>query len=222
MSAFSLSVAILYHRRLREAWEKYRNAKSVLEDVMISFSRQLKRHDGQVETSARKIDFLMRQSKLLAEGLGELQTLRAEMGALPSAENIKMGIAIVQDRVKGFDSALDALSRKVSGIETLQRNEKVVEPRIESAIPIKREKALEPLTETELSVLELLSSEGEKTSPEVKERIKLSREHTARLMKKLYEKGYLERNSGKTPFAYHLKEEMQKILRKPEQRSSPN
>lgn len=187
---------------------------------MISFGRQLKRHDGQVETSAKKIDFLTRQSKLLAEGIRELQTLRAKVGTLPSAENIKIEIATLQDKVKGFDSALDALSRKVSGIETLQRSEKVVEPRIESAIPIKREKALEPLTETELSVLELLSSEGEKTSPEVKEQIKLSREHTARLMKKLYEKGYVERNSGKTPFAYHLKEEMQKILRKPEQRSA--
>jgi uncharacterized membrane protein len=227
MSAFTVGVVMLYHRRLREAGEKYRNAKSVLEDIMISFSRQLKKQDGQVEASATKIDLLTRHSKLLGEDLNnhtrELQTLTAKLDALPSQhqfrETIKQEIAILENKIKGCESELDALGRKVSKIESYQRSDKVIEPRIESAIPIRREKALDPLTETELAVLELLSREGEKTSPEVREQISLSREHTARLMKKLYEKGYLERKSGKIPFTYHLKEEMQDILRRPEQRS---
>ena len=46
--------------------------------------------------------------------------------------------------------------------------------------------------------------------------IKLTREHTARLMKKLYEGGYLERRAEKTPYAYSVKEEMLKLLRKSE------
>jgi DNA-binding Lrp family transcriptional regulator len=33
-------------------------------------------------------------------------------------------------------------------------------------------------------------------TPEIKGKIKLSREHTARLMKKLYESGYLERETS--------------------------
>ena len=37
------------------------------------------------------------------------------------------------------------------------------------------------LTDTEIAVLEMLSSEGPKTAPEIKERVHLSREHTARL-----------------------------------------
>lgn len=72
------------------------------------------------------------------------------------------------------------------------------------------------LTDTELSVLELLASEGPKTAPEIKERVKLSREHTARLMKKLYEEGYLERETGKIPFKYTVKKEMEKLLKKTE------
>jgi predicted transcriptional regulator len=72
------------------------------------------------------------------------------------------------------------------------------------------------LTETEVSVLEMLTSEGPKTAPEIKERVKLSREHTARLMKKLYEDGYLERDSSKIPFKYSVKKEMEKLLRKTE------
>jgi DNA-binding MarR family transcriptional regulator len=65
-------------------------------------------------------------------------------------------------------------------------------------------------------VLEMLTSEGSKTAPEIKDRIRLSREHTARLMKKLYEKGYLERETGKIPFRYSVKKEMKKFLRKTE------
>jgi DNA-binding MarR family transcriptional regulator len=83
-------------------------------------------------------------------------------------------------------------------------------------MPIKREKAMAHLTETEISVLEMLASEGAKTAPEIKERVNLSREHTARLMKKLYEEGYLERETNKIPFKYSVKKEMEKLLKKTE------
>jgi DNA-binding MarR family transcriptional regulator len=72
------------------------------------------------------------------------------------------------------------------------------------------------LTETEITVLEMLATEGSKTAPEIKDRVRLSREHTARLMKKLYEEGYLERETGKIPFRYSVKKEMEKFLKKAE------
>jgi DNA-binding Lrp family transcriptional regulator len=83
-------------------------------------------------------------------------------------------------------------------------------------VPIKRDKAMASLTDTEVEVLEFLSAEGPKTAPEIKEKVRLSREHTARLMKKLYEEGYLERETGKLPFKYSIKKEMEKLLKKPE------
>jgi hypothetical protein len=52
------------------------------------------------------------------------------------------------------------------------------------------------------------------TAPDVKDEINLTREHTARLMKKLYETGYLERETRKLPYYYSIKEEMVKILKK--------
>ena len=51
---------------------------------------------------------------------------------------------------------------------------------------------------------------------EIKEKVQLSREHTARLMKRLYEEGYLERETAKLPFKYSVKKEMEKLLKKPE------
>ena len=72
------------------------------------------------------------------------------------------------------------------------------------------------LTDTEITVLEILSKEGPKTAPEIKERVQLSREHTARLMKKLYEEGYLEREAAKIPFRYSIKKEMENLMQKAE------
>jgi predicted transcriptional regulator len=66
----------------------------------------------------------------------------------------------------------------------------------------------------------MLSEEGAKTAPEIKERVSLSREHTARLMKKLYEGGYLEREKGKIPFKYSVKKVTEKILSPEESNTS--
>ncbi|MCW4043605.1 MAG: hypothetical protein NWE90_07780, partial [Candidatus Bathyarchaeota archaeon] len=63
---------------------------------------------------------------------------------------------------------------------------------------------------------EILALEGPKIAPQIKEKIELSREHTARLMKKLYEEGYLERDTNKIPFKYYIKKEMEKLLKKSE------
>jgi DNA-binding MarR family transcriptional regulator len=100
--------------------------------------------------------------------------------------------------------------------DQIQKLSALPEIKIEPVMPIKRDKAMASLTDTELGVLEMLSTEGAKTAPELKERVQLSREHTARLMKKLYEEGYLERETSKIPFKYSVKKEMERLLKKPE------
>ena len=104
--------------------------------------------------------------------------------------------------------------------EQFQKLTSLPEIRTEPVIPIKRDKAMAALTDTEIVVLEFLSAEGSKTAPEIKEKVKLSREHTARLMKKLYEEGYLERETGKIPFKYSVKKEMENLLNKQESQSA--
>ncbi|MEM2923860.1 MAG: winged helix-turn-helix domain-containing protein [Candidatus Nitrosocaldus sp.] len=46
--------------------------------------------------------------------------------------------------------------------------------------------------------------EGSKTSREIEKRLGMSREHTARLMKRLYEMGYVTRDKSKRPYRYML------------------
>jgi DNA-binding MarR family transcriptional regulator len=110
-------------------------------------------------------------------------------------------------KISGFEDQI----QKISIMPSEFRNDPSM-----PVIPIKRDKAMAALTITEITVLEMLVSEGSKTAPEIKDRVQLSREHTARLMKKLYEGGYLEREVGKIPFRYSIKKEMERLLRKTE------
>lgn len=71
---------------------------------------------------------------------------------------------------------------------------------------------LSSLTPTERETLEILSREGPKAAPELGQRVNKSREHTSRLMKKLYLEGYVDRESNRTPFRYRLSETARSAL----------
>lgn len=223
LAVFTLMVAILYSKRISEAHERYVKARNAFDDVIVSFNRQLRRQEDQLEISARKIDVLSNRSEIFAERFGDqkkkIQLLADRVEPFPVMKKVSTRIATLEKKLGEIASIKDTLSKKITELEKQQFPKKDSEGKIESAIPIKREKALAPLTETELAVLEFLATEGGKTAPEIKKQIELSREHTARLMKKLYEKGYLDRSSIRIPFTYRLKEEMRKILAKPEQKS---
>lgn len=71
-------------------------------------------------------------------------------------------------------------------------------------------------TPTELQVLTLLASEGPKSAPEIGRAVGRSREHTARLMKKLYEEGYIRRDQTRIPFRYAIVDRLKQTAKKEE------
>jgi predicted transcriptional regulator len=73
-------------------------------------------------------------------------------------------------------------------------------------------------TPTELQVLTLLVSEGPKSAPEIGKFVGRSREHTARLMKKLFDEGYVRRDQSRIPFRYSTVERVKQSFTKPEGR----
>jgi biotin operon repressor len=60
-------------------------------------------------------------------------------------------------------------------------------------------------TDTEAKVLRLLEK-GPKSSAEIKEQLGRSREHTARLMKALFDRGLVVRNDRNKPYVYEITE----------------
>jgi CTP-dependent riboflavin kinase len=220
--ATTVGAAIEYYRQIRRVNIEYNKAKEVVEDVILSFNRQLEREGEKLETLAFKVEALSSKSE---RALSKAEEVEGKMRLLegkvePIAEAGMEVLAKIEDvnkKVRDTIASQEILVTKVSAIEEqLRQFSETPEIRAEAVIPIKKEKALAPLTETEVAVLKMLALEGPKTAPEIKERIKLSREHTARLMKKLYEEGYLERDTRKIPFKYSVKKEMEDLLKKTE------
>ena len=71
-------------------------------------------------------------------------------------------------------------------------------------------------TPTELQVLTMLAKDGPKSAPEIGTVLGRSREHTARLMKKLFEEGYIRRDQTRIPFRYSLVERVKQTFKKQE------
>ncbi len=234
--------AVVYFRQLRKAQREYESAKGTVEDIVLSFNRELKREAERIETVFNKVEVssshaeagllridnlekrvipLESKSYKLSQSFDELTDKVAALSEANARALEKLNSTELEGigtKIEEVESAQGALKTKMATLEEQMQKLAIVQeirPEIPMPVmPIKRDKALAALTETEVAVLEFLSAEGSKTAPEIKERVKLSREHTARLMKRLYEEGYLERETGKLPFKYSVKKEMEKILRK--------
>jgi len=205
---------MLYYRRIKGAGAKYEEAKEVVGDVVFSFNKQVQRHEEELEKASYRIEGLSARSENIiakVEELGKHTSDLASKAAISSETQDQMtkDLEDVKTRLSDIGKTQEEIIKLVS---------ETPEARIEAeaVIPIKREHVLAPLTETELRVLEFIAEGGEKTAPEIRDLTKLTREHSARLVKKLYEEGYLERDTGKAPYRYRVKNEMLKILKKSE------
>jgi DNA-binding MarR family transcriptional regulator len=221
----TISALLLYYRRIKTLRQEYERARGVVEDIVVGVDSQFQRQKDRVLFVAQKIEATSLENKKVVNKIEECERQLADftkvVGEVPQIEEKFSGqLEEMRSEVKGIKEAQDKVMKKLVEVEKIKQEVYVPEAKIEAAIPIKREKALEPLTETELIVLETIGKEGEKTAPEIKEKIGLTREHTARLMKKLYKDGYLERDTHKMPYIYRLKEEMQKILKRREAKTS--
>jgi septal ring factor EnvC (AmiA/AmiB activator) len=252
-----------YIKRIHQAQKEYEKARDAVEDIVLSFNRELKRESEKLEqiafkvegslaksdTGLRRIDNIEKRISPVEDQLSNiddqkrnfddqrsiienqknlLETQITQLSSLTQNNtNLTNSLSGLDVKIKDIEATQESLKAKITGFE--EHIQKIAtgspaEFKVEQpmpVVPIKRDRALASLTNTEVAVLEMLSSEGSKTAPEIKERVGLNREHTARLMKKLYEEGYLEREMGKIPFRYSVKKEMEKFLKKEEPSAAP-
>lgn len=222
LAAATIVVAVEYYKQLRKARNEYEKAKAAVDHIVLSFNRQFKREDEKLEAIAYKVEASASRSSNSWDYMEDMGKRLTVLETKSTTDSSKMDgtisrLDVIEKGLRDLVASQEAVTSKITVIEQ-QRKEstEIAEVGLEAVIPIRRDKAMSQLTDTEISVLETLVSEGSKTAPEIRERVKLSREHTARLMKKLYEEGYLERETGKIPFKYSVKKEMEKLLKKTE------
>jgi len=220
--AATIGASVEYYRQIRKAQKEYEKAREAVEDIVLSFNRELKQEANRLELVAYKVEGNAAKAdtsiKMVKSTEKKIAPIESKLRAISENDAVILSkIEEVDRKTHNIEEAHQTLKTKITEVEEyMQKLSVVPEMRSEPVIPIRRDKAMAALTDTEVTVLEMLSAEGSKTAPEIKDRVRLSREHTARLMKKLYEKGYLERETGKIPFRYSVKKEMKKFLKKAE------
>jgi hypothetical protein len=129
--------------------------------------------------------------------LGDVRRHLVELQVRLDTIEMKLGGEVVAAPRNKEPGILDEVQRTV---EEVRRNLATGAPG-----PVMRVASQEPATSTstEQVVLRLLAA-GPKTAPQIQRQIGRSREHTARILKELYERGLVVRVETARPFIYRI------------------
>jgi DNA-binding MarR family transcriptional regulator len=178
---------------------------SLLTVIVDALTSRIQRSESALTTLRSELTTVVRRS----------DTLETKQDQIHAAyERTAQQLQEVLSNDKQLISELEQLRTKLSEIPQRQTPQAVDGlPRRKNLETILSEgDMLAALTSTERDTLEILRVEGSKGAPELGKRLKKSREHTSRLMKKLYMEGYVNRESNHTPFRYKLNEEVRSAL----------
>jgi DNA-binding MarR family transcriptional regulator len=168
---------------------------------------------SRIETS----EALVTQLRSDFDSINTRQTKFEETNASSQTEYVHL-LGYVQELLtydKRFVTELTELKKRLISLPQTQSD-----PRVRRELVLGTGNIMENLTPTEHQVMEILSNEGAKAAPELGKRLNKSREHMARLMKKLYLEGYVDRESNHTPFRYKLSEKLRSTIQLDQQTTS--
>jgi multidrug efflux pump subunit AcrB len=198
----TIVASYIFYQRIKMAQSEYDESKDTVRNITFGFTRQVKR----MESELGKIERETLQAKYMAS-----EALSAKQGnsdaTLAGLEKVKE----LSDRVNGIEESIETMKKDLSKIASQPRVVIPANP-VDAPIPVQGDDILQGLTETELDVLKRIVDFGEGTVPEIKEHIDKTREHTARLLKKLYDKGFIDRNTSSMPYRYSIRKEIRDLI----------
>ncbi len=212
----ALRFSILYRKILSHAQKEYEGAKDVVTGIILTYRKRQEEQAERVENLTNSIeatrgsierfsDQLERHEDRLDSFVTSIKT------ALLADKKLAENVLDLRKRTDTLAANQQDLRKKV---ETLEEKYKGMLPEVERAKPITVEEgsSTSKLTETEQQIIQYLMTEGPKTAPEIEQKIVKTREHTSRLMKKLFLDGFVERDTHKIPYAYRVNERLRKSV----------
>jgi len=195
-------------------------------DVARLFFDSFSKRVGTVEDGLKTISTEVEKLKISVE--------RSQLSDLVLLERLQKAEGLVKESINWIKHAVESpgqveesrIRKEDSRNQASESSEAPVRIDAEEAVlsrrvlgPVRELGTLPSITTpTELQVLTLLANEGPKSAPEIGLVVGRSREHTARLMKKLYEEGYIRRDQTRIPFRYSLVERVKQTFKKQETR----
>jgi len=198
----TLAASIIFYQRIRMAQSEYEESKQSVRNITFGFTRQAKR----IESDIVRLEKETMEAKILAA--------RAIQNEQQKETRNSTDLKVVEDlsgRVETIEKTLEGMRKEIHEIAKQPRT--VVQPvPVDAPIPVQGENIYNQLTETEIEVLRMIVDIGEGSVPEIREKIGKTREHTARLLKKLYDKGFIDRNTSRMPYRYVIRKEIKDLI----------
>jgi len=212
---------------------------------LLLFGRQREEKPLNVDSSMTKLffDSFSRRVSEVEQGLRSIgreveklrvSTDRSQISDLVLLERLQKAEAVLEESLKWIKKVADSVEHaketpvtkpvepsleQAGGAPRLESPTLVAVPRV--AIPGGEAGSLSSITTaTELQVLGLLAEEGPKSAPEIGRVVGRSREHSARLLKKLFEEGYVRRDQTRIPFRYSLVERVRASFKTAEKKGA--
>jgi len=200
--AVTVAASFIYYQRIKRAQEEYESSRDVVRSITLGFTQQLVK-------LGRSIMNLERDASDVRSIASEAMKVSQE--AMDTASENDGERQRLADRIAETETTLTGMKEEM---QKLSRRPAVAPARVEvdAAIPLEQEDVLDQLTPTELEVLALIEEMGEGSVPQIRERIDKTREHTARLLKKLFERGFIDRNTSGMPYRYHIRKEIKELI----------
>jgi len=202
----TVAASVLFYRRIREAQEEYEASRDVTKNIVVSFSRELSKEAKRRESVGEAVKAATEES---AKALRMSEETRSEVKDLSNKmDKTAQELEVARSQIEALSQKSDSKERT---IEKKVAEEKV---KAEPPSPTSRrvEGVLNKLNSTEFMVLDILDKEGEMTVPKIRERIGKTREHNARLLKKLYDNGFIDRVTGSMPYKYKIRKELKDLI----------
>jgi DNA-binding MarR family transcriptional regulator len=194
--------SFIFYQRIKMAQWEYDESRGKVQNITSMFTRQVKRMESEinrVEREALQAKYMANEAFSAGQGSGDatLAGLEKVVELNNRVENIETSIETMRDELKKLASQ----PRVISQVQPLS-----------APIPVEGISIIQQITETEMEVLKMIVDLGEGTVPEIKDVISKTREHTSRLLKKLYEKGYIDRNTSGMPYRYSIRKEIRELI----------
>lgn len=209
-AGFGALLAGLVLRKLDISRMSYREARQLLSAMVCCLSSRIQQNEALTRELSEQLQILnANQARVTAEA----QATDKER-VLDYMQDWMANVRRLVDRVdrlqKNQKSLEDEFQEMRIHVDRLSRSRETAGPR-DAWVGVVTEDTLGRLSPTERGVLEVLVN-GPKAAPEIGRLMTKSREHTARLMKSLFEQGFVERETQRQPYQYRLNDKVRDAL----------
>lgn len=192
----------IYYKRIKWAQEEYEISKDVIRSITVGFTQQL-----------AKVTRILMSIKMDASKAQEVasEAMNVSQKTIETVKRSEEERRLLSEKISETERVLIEMKEDMKKLN----KRPVLIPKsvdVEAPIPLKQDAVLDQLTSTELDVMTLIEEMGEGSVPQIRESIDKTREHTARLLKKLYEKGFIDRNTSGMPYRYYIRKEIKELI----------